>query len=107
MKLFIIRSYYVYFFKTQVKKELTAQGDESVSNDIVGQAHLENVTVNLFSWADSNDRNAIFNKYTCYFLIFTFLCKITFLAEHKVFLSLFDHLENNQYFCNIKNTIYS
>ncbi|XP_066915139.1 vacuolar protein sorting-associated protein VTA1 homolog [Clytia hemisphaerica] len=45
-----------------VKKELTGQGDESVTNDIVGQAHLENITVNLFTWADGEDRKANFNK---------------------------------------------
>lgn len=35
---------------------------ESVSNDIVGQAHIENVAVNLFTWADGEDRKAVFNK---------------------------------------------
>ena len=54
------------FPNKQVKKELTAQGDETVSNDIVGQAHLENITVNLFSWADTEDRSSNFNKYASF-----------------------------------------
>lgn len=45
-----------------VKKELIAAGDESVSNDIVAQAHLETKTINLFTWADTEDRKGVFNK---------------------------------------------
>lgn len=45
-----------------VKKELIAAGDESVSNDIVAQAHLETKTIDLFTWADTEDRKGVFNK---------------------------------------------
>jgi len=44
------------------KKVLISQGDEAVSNDIVAQAHIENIAVNLFVWADGEDRNGVFNK---------------------------------------------
>jgi len=46
----------------QVKKDMVANGDEAVSNDIVGQAHVESKTVSLFIWADTQDRNGVFNK---------------------------------------------
>ena len=45
-----------------MKKGLIASGDESVSNDIVAQAHIETKTINLFTWADTEDRKGVFNK---------------------------------------------
>ncbi|XP_065653471.1 vacuolar protein sorting-associated protein VTA1 homolog [Hydra vulgaris] len=44
------------------KKALLESGEEAVSNEIVGQAHIESVTLSLFSWADSADRNGVFNR---------------------------------------------
>lgn len=44
------------------KKALLARGDEAVGNDIVAQAHVENVSINLFTWADGEDRKGVFNK---------------------------------------------
>ena len=44
------------------KNELSAAGEEAMSNDIVAQAHLDNTTVKLFLWADSEDRKGVFNK---------------------------------------------
>lgn len=45
-----------------IKKDLVGQGEEAVCNDIVGQAHIETKTVNLFTWADTQDRSGVFNK---------------------------------------------
>ena len=46
----------------QEKEALVANGDESMSNDIVAQAHIETKTINLFTSADTEDRKGIFNK---------------------------------------------
>lgn len=40
------------------------KGEEAVSNDIVGQAHVEEVALKLFDFADAEDRAARFTKYT-------------------------------------------
>ena len=34
-----------------------------MTNDVVAQAHLENKGVQLFIWADTEDRASRFNKY--------------------------------------------
>ncbi len=46
-----------------MKKKLAAEGQEAVSNEIVGQAHVESIALNLFNWADREDRKSNFNKY--------------------------------------------
>lgn len=38
-------------------------GNESISNDIVAQAYLENYALKLFTYADQQDRAANFGKY--------------------------------------------
>ena len=38
------------------------QGVEAVSNELVGQAHVEAVALNLFAHADQEDRKSNFNK---------------------------------------------
>jgi len=43
-----------------VKKKL--KSEETVSNEIVAQAHIENHALNLFHWADSEDRLQHHNK---------------------------------------------
>lgn len=40
----------------------TLEGEEAVSSDVVGQAHIETVALKLFEFADSEDRNARFSK---------------------------------------------
>jgi hypothetical protein len=42
------------------KKEL--HDNESITNDDVAEAYIENYILKLFSWADGQDRNSIFNK---------------------------------------------
>ena len=42
----------------------TLKDDEAVASDIVGQAHVETVALKLFEFADTEDRNARFSKYT-------------------------------------------
>jgi len=44
------------------KKVLVSQGDEAMTNDVVAQAHLETKTIDLFTWADTEDRGGVFNK---------------------------------------------
>ncbi|XP_065057940.1 vacuolar protein sorting-associated protein VTA1 homolog [Rhopilema esculentum] len=46
----------------KAKKDLAGQGMEAVSNELVGQAHMEANALNLFTWADQEDRNSNFNK---------------------------------------------
>lgn len=36
--------------------------DETISNDVVAQAHIENYAYKLFMWADNEDRSGRFNK---------------------------------------------
>lgn len=38
--------------------------NEAITNEIVAQAHLENYALKLFTYADQQDRAAVFNKYT-------------------------------------------
>lgn len=51
------------FVILQKKKELVSQGHEAVSDDVVAQLHLDEKALQLFLWADTEDRNANFNKY--------------------------------------------
>ena len=44
----------------QTKKELSQE--EAITNEIVGQAHVEDKAMQLFLWADTEDRAARFNK---------------------------------------------
>ena len=44
----------------QKKKEL--HDNESITNDSVAEAYIENYILKLFSWADTQDRNSVFNK---------------------------------------------
>ena len=45
----------------RVKK--TLQDEEALTNDVVAQAHIEEVALRLFEVADNEDRAAHFNKY--------------------------------------------
>lgn len=36
--------------------------NESITNEIAAQAHIENHALKLFYWADSQDRAGVFNK---------------------------------------------
>ena len=45
----------------QLKKALAEE--EAVTNELVGQAHVEMIGLKLFDHADSEDRRANFNKY--------------------------------------------
>lgn len=36
--------------------------NEAITNEVVAQAHLENYALKLYSFADQQDRAAIFNK---------------------------------------------
>ena len=47
----------------QTKKELSTQGHEAVTDDVVAQIHIDEKAEQLFLWADTEDRNANFNKY--------------------------------------------
>lgn len=56
----------------QTKKDLSTQGHEAVTNDVVAQIHIDEKAEQLFLWADTEDRNANFNKYVklvCSYLI--------------------------------------
>nr|SVE83392.1 EOG090X0GPB [Daphnia magna] len=44
------------------KTKQNMKSNETVSNEIVAQAHLENVAVKLFNWADTEDRQKHYNK---------------------------------------------
>ena len=44
----------------QMKRSL--KGEEALSSDLVAQAHLEEVGLKLFEFADSEDRKANFHK---------------------------------------------
>ncbi|CAG7728702.1 unnamed protein product [Allacma fusca] len=41
------------------KKELN---DEAINTEAVGEAHIENYAVKIFSWADGQERNSVHNK---------------------------------------------
>lgn len=47
----------------QTKKELSSQGYEAVTDDVVAQIYIDEKAVQLFLWADTEDRAAKFNKY--------------------------------------------
>ena len=47
-------------FLSQEKKVL--KDNEAVSSEIVASAHIDNFAMNLFMWADKEDRAAHFNK---------------------------------------------
>nr|SVE89601.1 EOG090X0GPB [Daphnia sinensis] len=44
------------------KTKQSMKSNETVSDEIVAQAHLENVAVKLFNWADTEDRHKHYNK---------------------------------------------
>lgn len=44
----------------KTKNEMKSQ--ETVSDEIVAQAHIENIAVKLFNWADNEDRQERYNK---------------------------------------------
>nr|SVE76728.1 EOG090X0GPB [Daphnia longispina] len=44
----------------KTKQEM--KSNETVSDEIVAQAHMENVAVKLFNWADTEDRHKRYNK---------------------------------------------
>nr|SVE74887.1 EOG090X0GPB [Daphnia carinata] len=44
------------------KAKQNMKSNETVSDEIVAQAHLENVAVKLFNWADTEDRQKHYNK---------------------------------------------
>lgn len=46
----------------KAKKDLAAKGAEAVTNEIVGQAHVEGMALNLFAFADQEDRKSNFTK---------------------------------------------
>jgi vacuolar protein sorting-associated protein VTA1 len=50
----------LFFYDTQSKQ--SQAHEEAVTNDVVAQAHLENKGVQLFLWADTEDRASRFNK---------------------------------------------
>uniref|UniRef100_A0A0K8SSV8 Vacuolar protein sorting-associated protein VTA1 n=1 Tax=Lygus hesperus TaxID=30085 RepID=A0A0K8SSV8_LYGHE len=45
----------------EVQKK-TLSDNEAITNDIAAQAHIENYALNLFQWADGQDRAGVFNK---------------------------------------------
>lgn len=47
----------------QTKKDLSSQGYEAVTDDVVAQIYIDEKAVQLFLWADTEDRAANFNKY--------------------------------------------
>ena len=49
-------------FLLQTKKELSSLGHEAVSDDTIAKIHVEEKAVQLFLWADTEDRAANFNK---------------------------------------------
>ena len=46
------------------------QGHEAVTNDVVAQIHIDEKAEQLFLWADTEDRNANFNKYVELVLVY-------------------------------------
>nr|SVE76102.1 EOG090X0GPB [Daphnia hispanica] len=44
------------------KTKLDMKSNETVSDEIVAQAHMENVAIKLFNWADTEDRHKHYNK---------------------------------------------
>ncbi|CAH1390085.1 unnamed protein product [Nezara viridula] len=44
------------------KQKQLLSDNEAITNDVAAQAHLENYALKLFTWADSQDRAAVFNK---------------------------------------------
>ena len=47
----------------QKKKELGSAGYEAVSEEDVAQLHIDEKALQLFLWADTEDRASNFNKY--------------------------------------------
>lgn len=45
---------------------------ETITNEVVAQAHLENYALKLFTYADQQDRAANFNKYALVFISMLF-----------------------------------
>ena len=50
------------YFHFQKKKELSSQGYEAVSDDVVAQLYIDEKALQLFLWADTEDRAAKFSK---------------------------------------------
>ncbi|KAL9968548.1 hypothetical protein ACROYT_G020656 [Oculina patagonica] len=46
----------------KTKKELSSQGYEAVTDDVVAQIYIDEKALQLFLWADTEDRAAKFNK---------------------------------------------
>lgn len=57
----------LFFYFWQKKKELIEQGHEAVSDDNIAKIHIEEKAVQLFLWADTEDRAANFNKQVDFF----------------------------------------
>lgn len=49
-----------YFFYVQMKKELS--DNESITQEVVGNAHIENYALKMFLYADNEDRAGRFHK---------------------------------------------
>ena len=75
----------------QTKKELSSQGYEAVTDDVVAQIYIDEKAVQLFLWADTEDRAANFNKYvfvnalTYIKLVLTEACTVTQTILNKYF----------------------
>lgn len=66
-----------------MKNLLAAAGEEALTSDIVAQAHIEEVGLKLFEFADQQDRNAKFHKCVSTSLLKLFtLCNLCVLQEH-------------------------
>lgn len=50
----------LFLFLLQMKKELS--DNESISQEVVGNAHIENYALKLFLYADNEDRAGRFHK---------------------------------------------
>lgn len=51
----------LFLFLLQMKKELS--DNESISQEVVGNAHIENYALKLFLYADNEDRAGRFHKW--------------------------------------------
>ena len=47
-------------FALQMKKELS--DNESITQEVVGNAHIENYAIKMFLYADNEDRSGRFHK---------------------------------------------
>lgn len=51
---------YLVTFALQMKKELS--DNESITQEVVGNAHIENYAIKMFLYADNEDRSGRFHK---------------------------------------------